>query len=236
MNNWLRNSLYSTRFCALCGLPAKTTISLCAACYQDLPKLHHVCRQCGLPIAAASQYAYCGQCQQSPPPFTETLSAYVYAEPIRPLITRMKFSGNLALAALLGELLRDELQPKINDTPAAILPVPLHKKRLQQRGFNQSIELARPLARQLDIPLLINAVERRVDTPSQTGLSKRQRHANLRHAFHAREPLDYRHVVIVDDVITTGQTITALSRCLRKAGVERVDCWSLARALPANAK
>ena len=148
----------------------------------------------------------------------------------------MKFSGNLALTGLLGRLLRDELSSKISDLPEAILPVPLHPRRLRQRGFNQSIELARPLAKHLGIPLVIDAVERRVDTPAQTGLSKQQRGVNLRRAFRLRESLPYRNVVIVDDVITTGQTVTALANCLRKAGVERVDCWSLARALPANAK
>ena len=236
VNNWLRIGHLMRSHCYLCGLSNPTESSVCHGCCHDLPRIRHACQQCGLPISADSQHGRCGQCLKAPPPFDYTLSAYIYSEPIKPLITRMKFSGHLALARLLGQLLCDEIGDKIDAIPEAILPVPLHRKRLRQRGFNQSIELARPLAKKLQIPLLIDAVERQVDTPSQTGLSKKQRRANLRHAFNVCQALPYQHIAIVDDVITTGQTITALATCLNKAGIKRVDCWSIARALPAAAK
>ena len=235
MDNWLRIGRFTQNFCYLCGLENPAGADLCQGCRHDLPRIRHACQQCGLPISAASQYAHCGQCQKTSPPFEHTLSAYIYAEPLKQLITRMKFSGNLALARLLGQILCDELGDKIvANCPEAILPVPLHNKRIRQRGFNQAIELARPLAKHLGIPLLIDAVERRVDTPSQTGLGKLQRRANLRRAFRICRELPYQHIAIVDDVITTGQTVTALATCLNKAGIKRIDCWSVARALPAK--
>ena len=236
MNNWLRIGHTFQQHCYLCGLPSQSESSLCHGCFADLPRLSHACQQCGLPISSDSQHLHCGQCLKISPPFERTLSAYVYSEPLKKLISRMKFSGNLALARLLGQLLCDELSTKMDTCPEAILPVPLHSKRIKQRGFNQSIELARPLARQLGIPLLVDAVERRVDTPSQTGLSKKQRRANLKRAFEVCQDLPYQHIAIIDDVITTEQTVTALATCLNKAGVKRVDCWSVARALPASAK
>ena len=236
MNNWLRIGRVLQHHCYLCGQASPSGSSLCHGCYQDLPRIGHVCQQCGLPISPDSQHQHCGQCLKTSPPFERTLSAYIYSEPLKQLISRMKFSGNLALAGLLGQLLCDELHDQIDSYPEAILPVPLHSKRIKQRGFNQSIELARPLAKQLGIPLLVDAVERRVDTPSQTGLSKKQRRANLKHAFEVAQELPYQHIAIVDDVITTGQTVTALATCLNNAGIKRVDCWSVARALPASAK
>lgn len=236
VNNWLRIGHILSRHCYLCGQASTADADLCLGCRQDLPRIEHACQQCGLPIAAHSLTDHCGQCLSRPPPFDQTHSAYIYAEPIKSLITRMKFAGNLALARLLGELLRDELLEHLVDRPEAILPVPLHARRIRQRGFNQSIELARALAKQLGIPLLLDAVERRIDTPAQTGLSKKQRAANLRRAFIVNQSLSYQHIAILDDVITTGQTTTTLAACLKKAGVKRVDCWSVARALPGNAK
>jgi len=236
MNNWLRIGQILQSYCYLCGQKKNAELTLCHGCCHDLPRISHACQQCGLPISANNQHRHCGQCLKTSPPYERTLSGYIYSDPLKQLISRMKFSGNLALARLLGQLLRDELMDKMDSCPDAILPVPLHERRIKQRGFNQSIELARPIARQLAIPIFLNAVERQIDTPSQTGLSKKQRRANLKHAFNVIEDLPYQHVVILDDVITTGQTVTALAACLRTAGVKRVDCWSVARALPAAAK
>ncbi|MFO7603436.1 MAG: ComF family protein [Gammaproteobacteria bacterium] len=230
VNNWLWISQLMPAHCFLCGQTRPPAHGLCPDCYADLPRLPQACHQCGLPISAQSHAAVCGQCLRTNPPFEQTLCAYVYANPVRQLITQMKFSANLSLAGLLGELLCTELHARIGERPEALLPVPLHPRRLRQRGFNQSIELARPLARSLQVPLLLDAVERQLDTPAQTGLDKRQRRTNLRHAFAVRQPLP-RHVAIVDDVITTGQTVTALARCLKQAGIKRVDCYSVARAL-----
>lgn len=236
VNNWLRIGHLLPRHCYLCGHPHPDQLDLCAACLQDLPRIQHSCQQCGLPIAADSLVQRCGQCLRQAPPYDHTLSAFIYSDPLKPLITRMKFSGNLALARLLGELVYEEINTKISDMPEAILPVPLHPRRLKQRGFNQAIELARPLAKQMRIPVLIDAVERQVNTPSQTGLSKKQRRRNLRHAFQVTQTLPYSHIVLLDDVITTGQTVSALAERLKSAGVKQVDCWSVARALPGNNK
>jgi ComF family protein len=113
--------------------------------------------------------------------------------------------------------------------PQALVPVPLHVSRLRQRGFNQSIELFLPVARAMGIPLLREVVIRHRATSSQVGLSRSQRRRNLRGAFVVRESLP-EHVAIVDDVVTTGTTVNELARVLRRAGVERIDVWSVARA------
>lgn len=115
------------------------------------------------------------------------------------------------------------------EMPDALLPVPLHRNRLWQRGYNQAIELFRPVSRQLDIPMINRGVERSRSTPSQVGMHIRERKRNLKGAFRVNRPLPA-HIAIVDDVITTGTTVSELARALKKAGVEKVQVWSAARA------
>jgi ComF family protein len=116
------------------------------------------------------------------------------------------------------------------EPPEVLLPVPLHPARLRERGFNQALELARPLARRFDRPLLIDAVRRIRATPPQTGTDRGARRRNIRNAFALHRPLPWRHVAIVDDVMTTGSTVAELARLLRRNGVERVQVWVAARA------
>jgi ComF family protein len=128
-------------------------------------------------------------------------------------------------------MLADAIDKNAIELPDCILPVPLYKKRLRLRGYNQSIELARPVANRLDIPLDLQSVKRVRDTQSQTGLDKKQRRKNIRAAFEIVEPLSAQHVAVVDDVVTTTSTTNELAYILKKSGVERVDVWSIARAL-----
>jgi ComF family protein len=116
------------------------------------------------------------------------------------------------------------------DLPEALLPVPLYVARLRQRGFNQSVELSRPLAASLQLPLLLHEVQRVCDTGSQTGLSRTARRRNIRGAFRLAAPLRFDHVAIVDDVVTTTSTVNELAGVLKRAGARRVDVWSVARA------
>jgi ComF family protein len=128
-------------------------------------------------------------------------------------------------------MLADAVDKNAIELPDVILPVPLYKKRLKHRGFNQSTELARPAANTFNISLDRHSIKRVRDTQSQTGLDKKQRRKNIRAAFEIVEPLSAQHVAVVDDVVTTTSTVNELARILKRAGVERVDVWSIARAL-----
>lgn len=142
------------------------------------------------------------------------------------MIHRLKYRGDLYLAGQLGRMIAAE---PITDGVDAIVPLPLHRKRLRQRGFNQALELARPLARRSGLPLLCEAVLRQRDTPSQAGLDPAGRKRNLRGAFRCEQAFSGLSVLVVDDVMTTGATLEELARTLKAAGARRVENRVLAR-------
>ena len=148
------------------------------------------------------------------------------------LIGQMKFQQQLSAAAILASLLHSEILKVNTDRtlPDALLPVPLHKSRLAKRGFNQSLEISRTIAKAKNIPLLINTVGRVKNTETQTHLNKQQRLKNVKGCFKILDIPDAKHVVIVDDVITTGATTNELAKLLKSVGVEKVGVWSIARA------
>ena len=127
------------------------------------------------------------------------------------------------------------LAATVFEPPERIIPVPLHAQRISQRGFNQAAELARYLSRALAIPIAINAVTRVRQTSPQTGLPENSRRKNVRGAFHARADVYGRHVAIVDDVVTTGSTVSELALTLKRSGAKRVDVWALARTRSSGA-
>jgi len=134
----------------------------------------------------------------------------------------------------MGQLLQRALQPRIR-TPSlpileAIIPMPLHPSRLRQRGFNQALELARPLGQAFALPLEIHRVQRQRNTLPQSDLKQRARKQNIHNAFVVKEPLPYRRVAILDDVITTGSTVNELAKTLKQSGVDYVEVWAVARA------
>ncbi len=171
----------------------------------------------------------CGRCLKNPPSFEETHAPYLYADGLRYLITQLKFNQHYQNARLLGNLMAQHLAT-CAELPECIIPVPLYVKRYRERGFNQSIEIARHLTRQLAIPLALKHCIRNRDTDHQTGLAAKQRRKNLRLAFSIVKPMKYQHVAIVDDVMTTGATVEALAYALKQQGVSRVDVWVCARA------
>ena len=196
------------------------------------------CVFCGTLSVPPERYI-CGGCRaelltiESPPPppsspFVVEIAPYAWAFPVDAAIKALKFGRKLWYAPALAELLC-EASTRLPDDVDAILPVPLHWRRRAFRGFNQAEEIARPLARQLDLPLLHNVV-RRKPTSFQSGLSARERARNLRKAFVVRGAMACNHVLIVDDVITTGATIRSLAATVRKAGLTRVSALAVARA------
>ncbi len=211
--------------CCVCAAASRP--GLCRDCWQELPVNAPACPICALPLAVALP---CPACLQKTPPYARTLAPLRYEFPVSILIQRLKFHQQLHLARLLGLLLAQSVREWQMERPEVLIPMPLHRERLRSRGFNQSLLLARELSRTLRIAVDARCCQRERDTPAQIGLSARQRRQNLRGAFLLPRQIHYQHVVIVDDVITSGASMTELASVLRRAGVERVDAWALARA------
>jgi ComF family protein len=144
----------------------------------------------------------------------------------------LKFNRDLYPGKLFAKLLLDSIRQRWylnHKLPEVIIPVPLHSKRHRQRGYNQSLEICLPVARTLKIPLDLRTCKRVRNTPAQARLNKTQRSANVQNAFVAQE-CRYEHVALVDDVVTTGSTISALSYALLSKGVKQIDVWCICRA------
>lgn len=216
--------------CLLCLGTAPSGQMLCSPCIEELPLNNCGCSRCGKPMPLA--VTECGACQQSPPTFDAVHTLYRYQPPIDQLVQQMKYNGKLHLARLFGEQLKIIAPAWARQTgkPDLIIPVPLHRSRLRQRGFNQSIEIARATAGHLGIKLEIDRVKRIRQTDPQTGLPLRQRKQNVRGAFAVNGSLKDLSVVIVDDVVTSGHTVGELARVLKRAGAKRVGIWGIARA------
>ena len=211
--------------CLVCGERGSRGRDLCEACHAALPWQGPACRRCALPLPQAG---VCGHCLQHPPPLAETHAVFDYAFPLDRLLPRLKFHGDFAAGRVLAQAMAERCATL--PRPGAILPVPLHRTRLRQRGYDQALELATPLARALRVPLLGDVLHREKTTTAQSRLDAEARQRNLRDAFlvvpTATLPA---HVVLVDDVMTTGATLHAAACALHKAGVQRVDAWICAR-------
>lgn len=214
--------------CALCGDYGQRGRELCHACEEDLPVIKITCFQCGAPL---SMPGLCGRCQQRPPAFAHTVAIFHYLPPLDVLIKRLKFKGDLHLARLLGGLMADRLDVADNILPDVIVPVPLHVRRLRERGFNQALELARPIAERLAVPLDWRHVIRTRATDPQSDLPAKLRSRNVKGAFAVAAGFTAQHVAIVDDVMTTGHTVNELALTLRRMGVANISVWICARAV-----
>ncbi|MBO9716367.1 MAG: ComF family protein [Pseudoxanthomonas sp.] len=210
--------------CLACGEPGDDGLDLCAACHAALPLNRNACLRCALPLAAPGT---CGRCLSRPPPLHAVHAAFAYAAPLDRLLPRYKFHQDLAAGHLLAQLMAHALAGC--ERPQGLVPVPLHRARLRQRGYDQALELARPLASTLRLPLHVDLLQRVRATPAQSQLDATARRRNLRGAFGVTgRPLPA-HVALVDDVMTTGATLHAAAAALRRAGVARVDAWVCAR-------
>lgn len=211
--------------CLLCGAHGTAGLDLCAGCRAELPRNTCCCARCALPLAQSG--ALCGHCQRHPPPWRVAWVPFRYARPLDRLETRYKFSANLAAGRVLASLWSSHLPP---ERPQAIVPVPLHQARLRRRGYDQTRELARRIARQMHLPLRDDGLWRQRATQAQSTLDAVARRRNVRGAFCLREGVTLpAHVALFDDVLTTGATLGECTRVLRRAGVQRVDVWALAR-------
>jgi ComF family protein len=197
---------------------------LCEACTAELPHLGaELCPSCALPTPGA---AVCGRCLSERPAYDATTAVLAYDFPADALVHALKFRGELALAPFLGKLLAGKIADPGVDR---VIAVPLSARRLASRGYNQAVEIARPIARgKLDV----DACVREHDGTPQMELAWEERRRNIRGAFRCRERLTGETVAIVDDVMTTGATLDELARTLKRAGAARVVNWVLARTLP----
>ena len=218
-------AIFLPRDCFLCDATSNNQF-LCAACEASLPKLHaHHCMVCALPTP---QGETCGTCLKTPPAFDATHAAFVYDFPLDKLIQSLKYRGRLASAKFLAQALIPLTRDAI---PDIIIPVPLASPRLAFRGFNQSIELARPLARHLQMKISRTTVIRSRDTVPQVSLPPKERVKNIRNAFECNADLSGKTVWVVDDVMTTGATLGELARVLKMQGAARVENFVVARAI-----
>jgi ComF family protein len=226
--------------CALCGQQAQHDCALCAPCRrQFFSQMPARCRICAMPLPDASADPRCGDCLREPPAFDATVVAADYAAPIDQLVLALKFGEKLALAPLFAQLQADALL-RLRDRLPATLPslltaVPLSAKRLMSRGFNQTLEIARPLSRLTGIALAPQLLTRLRDTRPQARLAPGQRRQNIASAFAVSAGcagnIAGRHIGVVDDVITTGQTLNEIAATLKRHGAVRVTNLVFARTL-----
>jgi ComF family protein len=232
VNGWLE-SVHATLLpatCALCGGPGqRPLLDLCADCESDLPRNEGSCPRCALPLAPA--IASCGTCLVRPPPFDRALVPFQYAYPLSNLVRSLKYAGELAHARLLGTLVARAAARRRAALPQLIIPVPLHRLRYRERGFNQARELARFIGQALRVPMDDRSCVRTRVTADQTELTASERRENVRGAFEMRTRVRARHVAIVDDVLTTGSTMSALAPVIREAGATTIEVWAVARAV-----
>jgi ComF family protein len=217
--------------CQGCGERGGCGRDLCPACDAALPRIQVACVTCGLPLRGSPVGLRCDACHRAPPPLTRVVAPFLYGPPLDRWLPRFKFHHDLAAGRLLSQLMLEACMTA--PRPDALVPVPLHRSRLRSRGYDQALELARPLARVLALPLRTDLLARIRATSAQSSLHAAQRHRNLHGAFAAIPSLVDRplpaHVALVDDVMTTGATLHAAARTLLEAGVARVDAWTCAR-------
>ncbi|MGB5627300.1 MAG: ComF family protein, partial [Woeseiaceae bacterium] len=202
---------------------------ICQGCLSDLPWVENACPLCAAPVGTALPYGvHCADCQSHPPEIQATVAPLLYEFPVDAGLKALKFGRSLYYATAFAELLLLQM-PRLSSDIDALLPVPLHWRRQAFRGFNQATELSRPLAKRCGLPI-IAGVSRGRATAFQSGLSAPQRRRNLRNVFVVKKGLHNHHVLIVDDVVTTGETTRQLAKALLERGVEKVSVLAVARA------
>lgn len=199
---------------------------LCEPCLADLPWLPAArCAVCAVPLTSGE---ICGACLDRPPRFDRVEAVFSYRFPVDALIHAYKYGGRLALARPLGEALAQHVARDVD----VIVPMPLARGRLAERGFNQALEIARVAAAGTGIRILPGACRKVADTLPQAALPWKERPKNVRRVFVCDADLEGKRVAVVDDVLTTGATLNEIARVLRKAGAASVRGWIVARTLP----
>lgn len=218
-------------FClsALHGVPA-SGVHLCAGCEADLPRpAPHACRQCAASITAPG---VCGECLADAPAFDAAVAACVYGFPVSQVISQFKYGARLAMAGWMAAALAEAVKARGRVEVDWVLPLPLSRERITERGFNQAALIAAGVARQLKLPLHRDELLRVRNTAPQASLGHEERWRNVRGAFEVAPSagIAEQRIALIDDVMTTGATLDAAARALKRAGAARVEAWVVARA------
>ncbi len=213
--------------CLECGRSGWYRTPLCTSCKQQLPTLTRHCEQCSLPLHHPSKL--CGRCLQKSPSFDSTLAAFTYQDRIKQMILNLKYQQQCYQAHWLADLWWQQCQQRIQ-TVDIILPIPLHARRLRQRGYNQAALLAQQLAKHSGSPCDIHALKKIKFTQPQSELKARQRQHLPANAFSTGN-LCGKSIAVVDDVMTTGSTLQAVAHCLKQHGAKTITNWVIARAI-----
>ena len=193
----------------------------------------HACKHCAIPLPVSSA-SICGACSKRDLYFDQAFAPFVFDQFIREAVYQFKFNSKLNYGKLLAHLLVQSIHNQNLTIPDVIVPVLLHRKRLRKRGFNQALEIARVLSKQIGGVISVQDILRARETHAQMELAAKHRHANVKDAFTLSVPkplFKSRHVVIIDDVMTTGNTVNEVAKRINMAGAERVDVWCVARVV-----
>ncbi len=253
LTRFIRLAQASSQYCWLCAEhiehPSAYTPSLhfCLECQEDLPSDPVQCIQCGLALHLGkhedsaydtAHWLRCGECIKETPVFSETCVPFRYEFPIKELIQALKYKRQRYWIGALAQALVNRIHEHEgykHSRPDMIIPIPLHKKKLRQRGYNQAELIAKYIANKTGIPCQTKILLKQFETSNQAGLSKHKRLSNLRNSFSiAKKALSEKrihqlHIALVDDVMTTKATAESAANCLLQAGAIRVDIWCLAR-------
>lgn len=213
--------------CLLCSSWQAGPLGICVGCLDDMPwHMDNACPQCALP---SSDNMLCGQCLKTPPAFDAARSLFQYRFPLSAVLQQYKYGQLLTIARTMGLLVAEHIGRQ--SAADCIIPMPLHRRRLQERSFNQSAEIAKVVSEQLHIPLALQACARIKSTPPQASLPYKQRIRNMQGAFECRAALKDMRVILLDDVMTTGASLDALAKTVKDAGASHVECWVIARTI-----
>lgn len=200
--------------------------AVCAACASELPhRPSSACPCCGLPGLGGGR---CAACERERPAYDATIALYDFVFPVDAMVHGLKYQHRLSMASFFGAALAARAL-NFGEHVDLVLPMPLHPRRLAERGFNQAVELARPLARERGLPLGLAVVRKLRDIPAQAGLDREARLRNPRGAFGCDVSLEGQRVIVVDDVMTTGATLDELARTLKRQGASWVGNLVVAR-------
>ncbi len=205
---------------------------LCQNCRYKLKLILNPCKICGEELKDIGiSESICGRCQTTPRYFDKVFAPFSYSDPLDKLIHEMKFSNKVSNCNLLAELLYEQIILQRVVLPECLIPTPFNPEQYRKRGFNQSAEIAKRLGKLLNIPVKSNIITKIENTERQAKLSYNLRQNNLKGAFILNSNVDYKHIAIIDDVVTTGATANEVSKIAKQDGVEHIQVWACARSI-----
>jgi len=224
--------------CPSCGTIVPEPNAFCLPCWQSLSFLGDpCCVRCGLPFDyETGAEAECGRCLADPPPFDRLRAAVAYGDTARKVALKLKYSGRPGVAETLAHFMARQLSwVGGREGEALLVPVPLHRWRIWKRGYNQAALIASALSRRSGIRAELDLLRRTRATPPLKGLGRRERALTVRGVFAVskedRERIKGRHIILIDDVFTSGATAGACARTLRRAGARSVAVLTWARVV-----